>query len=107
MYDFMDDVKTQEILETRGWSYKLVDNDTAVLIQRFSPAGEDISIEVDRDNAISGIVSFAEDFDVDEHVELWIANRGKNGVPSTIRELLEDSEAIFKELAELAREINK
>lgn len=37
---------------------------------------------------------YATGFDVDEHVELWIENRGKNGVPSTARELIEDAEAI-------------
>ena len=45
---------------------------------------------------------YAAYFDVDEHVELWVNGRGKNGVPSRIRELVEDAEAIDKMLQELA-----
>ena len=45
---------------------------------------------------------YADDFDVDEHVELWIEGRGKNGVPATARELVEDAEAIRDMLNELA-----
>ena len=43
-------------------------------------------------------------FDVDEHVEMWIEARrnGVRGVPSSIRELVEDAEDIDKMLEELA-----
>lgn len=34
--------------------------------------------------------------------ELWIEGRGKNGVPATARELVEDAEAIRDMLNELA-----
>ena len=33
---------------------------------------------------------------------MWVDGRGKNGVPSTIRELLVDAEAIQKHLTETA-----
>ena len=39
---------------------------------------------------------------MDEHVELWVDSRGKNGVPGSIRELVKDAEAIDKMLQELA-----
>lgn len=45
---------------------------------------------------------YAEDFDEDEHVELWVGGRGKRGVPETVRELVEDAKAIQKMLYELA-----
>ena len=55
------------------------------------------------------VEEYAQDFDVDEHVERWIdaRKRGVSGVPSTIRELLEDAEAIQKMLNDLAEALNK
>jgi hypothetical protein len=41
-------------------------------------------------------------FDHDEHAEMWVEGRGKNGVPGTIRQLLDDAEAIDKMLQDLA-----
>jgi hypothetical protein len=83
-----------------------------VLFERWSPAGEDIPLEHQFDKHRFPSVSIGliadwlqeeyEQFDVDEHVELWIGSRGKNGAPATVRELLEDAEAIEKMLEELA-----
>lgn len=55
-----------------------------------------------RGNFVKNVREYADGFDVDEHVELWIEGRGKNGVPATARELVEDAEAIRDMLNELA-----
>ena len=76
-----------------------------------SPAGEDFSFTIcHNDNlkeAIQEISHFAYNFDVDEHIEMWIEARGNgvNGVPNT-RELVEDAEDISKMLEELADNCN-
>ena len=51
-----------------------------------------------------GLESYYEDFDVDEHIEMWIEARrnGTAGVPS-IRELVEDAEAIEAMILELSQ----
>lgn len=72
-----------------------------------TPAGEDFSFTI----PITGdepheVYKYAENFDVDEHVELWINERGRNGVPATIRVLVEDAEWIKDRLLILAEEIN-
>lgn len=41
-------------------------------------------------------------FDVDEEVEIWVGMRGKNGVPSSIRALVEDAEWKERRLIDLA-----
>lgn len=60
-------------------------------------------------NFAEEVEEYAQDFDVDEHVEMWIdaRKRGVSGVPSTIRELLEDAEAIQKMLNDLVEALNK
>ena len=63
---------------------------------------EDFIFGVQKGNFIKNVREYADDFDVDEHVELWIEGRGKRGVPATARELVEDAEAIRDMLNELA-----
>ena len=73
-----------------------------VELEKYSPAGEDFIFGVQKEDFVRNVREYADDFDVDEHVELWIEGRGKNGVPSTARELVEDAEAIRDMLNELA-----
>lgn len=94
-----------EILESLDWRVSSFLDDSSgerVEIETYSPAGEDILVCVEIDDFPRRIREYAEDFDVDEHVELWIESRGQRGVPETARELIEDAEAIQKMLNELA-----
>ena len=76
-------------------------------LERYSPAGEDFSmiIDFDKENQVESfrrdLRSYYEDFDVDEHVEMWIPSRGERGCPSSIRVLVEDAEAIESMILEL------
>lgn len=78
---------------------------------KFSPAGEDFGFDVfyedTLDSLIDGVKEYAATFDVDEHVELWIDSRGKNGVPSSIKELVYDAEAIDRMCQELAMALSE
>lgn len=93
--------KTEEM----EWSYTLYieesqDNRIYAEMERYSPAGEDflMVIDFDKDNQADSfrrdLRLCYEDFDVDEHVEMWIPSRGKGGCPSSVRNLVEDAEAI-------------
>lgn len=59
-------------------------------------------------NFIQNVKEYAANFDIDEHIELWIEAKrnGVKGVPST-RELVYDAEAICKMLQELAAALAK
>lgn len=78
------------------------EEDYYVELEKHSPAGEDFIFGVQKGNFVKNVREYADDFDVDEHVEFWIEERGKNGVPATARELVEDAEAIRDMLNELA-----
>lgn len=95
--------KQRETLEALDWSVQGYTDDGRVELGKYSPAGEDFSICVEVENLPQAVTEYADDFDTDEHIEMWILARrnGVAGVPST-RELVEDAEAIKKMLRELA-----
>lgn len=72
----------------------------------YTPAGEDFGFTIPKtDDEQHELYKFAEEFDIDEHVELLVPNRGKNGIPSSVGELVEDAEWIKDRLLVLAEEI--
>lgn len=96
--------------EELDWSYSTWiqhDGRTLAEMETHSPAGEHfiMTIEFNKENQaetfIKDLRDYSESFDVDEHVEMWIESRGKNGVPETARELVEDAEAIDAMIKEL------
>lgn len=105
-----------------GWSYDDINyagDETGYEFYQYSPAGEDFSFtascggaDLSDDekgkNLIKDIVSYADDFDEDEHLEMWIEARGNGvgGVPGT-RELVKDAEDIHSMLNALADELKK
>lgn len=100
--------KLLEKSESLGWWWKSYieesqNNRTYVEIGKHSPAGEDFSMIIDfktEDQCSSfmeDLKSYCEDFDIDEHIEMWIESRGNgvSGVPST-RRLVEYAEEILE-----------
>lgn len=73
-------------------------------LQQYTPAGEDwwVTVWFDEPNGIlESVESLYADFDVDDEAEKWIEGRGKNGVPSSIKVLVEDQEWKEEKLHEL------
>lgn len=82
-----------------------------VELEFFSPCGEDVIETIWFDGTDSGFIEAicdrAENFDVDDHVMLWASDRGKNGVPESIEELVKDAKSIKTILQNLAEKLNK
>lgn len=97
------DQKYLDVLEVHDWSVSSYTEDGRVELQKYSPAGEDFSICVDVENFPDAVVECAADFDIDEHIEMWIEAKknGVGGVPSA-RVLVHDAEEIDKMLEEIA-----
>lgn len=95
--------KYLEILEAHGWAVSSYTDDGRVELEKYSPAGEDFIMCVEVNNFPDAVMEYYEDFDVDEHIEMWVEARrnGTSGVPTT-RRLVEDAEAIDEMLKELA-----
>ena len=81
-----------------------------VELETYSPEGEDVIIPLIYDGTEEDFIrqfeNYAEDFDAEEHAEMWIEGRGKNGVPDSIKDLLEDAEWQKKMLLEVAKELS-
>lgn len=91
------------ILEENDWSVSSYTDDGRVELQKYSPAGEDFSIIVEMEDFPDAVREYAIDFNANEHAAMWIEARDKvSGVPDSIRELIEDAEAIQEMLDSLA-----
>lgn len=81
-----------------------------VELETYSPEGEDVIIPLIYDGTEEDFIRqferYAEDFDAEEHAEMWIEGRGKNGVPDSIKDLLEDAEWQKEMLLEVAKDLN-
>lgn len=102
-------IKLQNAIENLGFS---IDEETSeyITLQQHTPAGEDWSetfwhYGLNKELA-NKIYERYNEFDVDEEAEFWVRNRGKNGVPSSIKEILEDQEWKENKLEDLWRELD-
>lgn len=91
------------VLEACGWTVSSYTDDGMVEIEKYSPAGENFIICVEVENFPDAVMKYYEDFDVDEHIEMWVEAKrnGTSEVPS-VRRLAIDGEAIDEMLKELA-----
>ena len=79
-------------------------------IEFYSPEGEDVLECIFYDGTdesfIKAFRSNAENFDANEHAEMWIENRGQvGGVPESVRDLINDAEWIKDTLLSVADEL--
>lgn len=97
--------KQKAICEKLGWCVQ-PDNDE-VMLEQFSPAGEDFFFYADKKRFAESIAEYAESFDPNEHATLWVLNmHNVKGVPQSMRTLIDDADAIKKMHTELSEQIN-
>ncbi len=92
-----------DAIDARGWAIIEYGDKAGLLLEWWSPAGENICIETTRETLQADLVREYETFDVDEHVDLWAESRGKRGVPDSYAVLIRDAYAIRRELRALSR----
>ena len=92
--------KIINICNSEGWS--VYEGAEDLEISKHSPAGEDFFFTVEKENALQNIIDYANEFDPDEHAEMWIEYRGTRGVPESVRELIDDADEIAEMLNSLA-----
>jgi hypothetical protein len=87
--------------EELDWSL-IVCDDGSIELEAWSPAGKDLCVTLTSDDPVREMREYADNFDADEHVEMWVESRGRRGVPSSVRALVEDAEEIREMLNALA-----
>ena len=98
--------KLKKLIEAKadelGWSI-YCDDEGGWDFGKYSPAGEDFSFYVRGEDIVKEVYEYYEGFDPDEHAKMWVEAQGRvAGVPSSIRTLIDDAEAIDEMLKELA-----
>lgn len=92
-----------DILEENDWTILSYIGDRRVELEKYSPLEEDFIMYVDVVNFPDSVREYAKDFDPDEHAAMWISARGiANGVPESVKDLIEDACAIKQMIYELA-----
>ena len=99
--------KERTVCEELDWRvYEYEDGD--IELESYSPKGENIVFTIYKDEVfLEGVLRIYMEFDVDEHAEMWISHRGRDGVPATISAILYDAEEIEKMLEELFQTLKK
>lgn len=101
--------KDVQAIEKHGWTLLSIEeqeSDIIVEIENSSPLGEDVVEDIwleAGDSMESAAYKWADSFDVDDHVAIWVEHRGKDGVPDSIEDLVEDAKNIQKMICDLAR----
>lgn len=105
----MDCKKIIEIANANGWLAKCDDDGEGHVefsFEQHSPLGEDVVVELDPclpDQVVAKVREYANDFDPDDHARMWIENSSGRGVPQSVRELIDDADAIKQMLENLAQ----
>ena len=78
-------------------------------IEFYSPEGEDVCETIWYDGTDDGFIEafrqLADNFDSDEHAEMWINSRDVSGVPDSVRALIDDAENIKDTLLDVAEKL--
>ena len=105
IYDVLDDMNVRYDTNYCG-------SETEAIIEFWTnTAGQDIPTEFDYDGSpedfVKQFTEMAKMYDVDEEVEVYVDMRGRNGVPNTVRELLDDCQEAKDTLMKIADELQK
>ena len=106
--------KVIEVLENKEFAIHKIEkqgDNYYTEINQYTPLGEDWWETIWFDGTDEGFIEAIREryntFDVDEETEIWIECRGKNGVPNSIKALVEDAEWKESILGELADELEE
>ena len=94
------DPRLISVCEENGWTVN--EDDGYVELEQHSPAGEDFYLCVDAEKFTENVIDYADSFSPDEHAAEYVPRRGTNGIPSSIRVLIDDADEIKMMLSELA-----
>lgn len=100
--------RERKVFEDLGWQIDNIDEvngETRVTVSNYSPQGENLCEDIyiaAGETLSSAARRWADGFDVDDHVKLWIDSVGRNGVPGSVEDLLADARAIRQMMKDLA-----
>ena len=106
--------KVMDVLEACGWRLNSIEKQNGEYcaeIENWSPAGEDLPETIWYNGTGKGFVEavqeWASDYDADDHAEMLVEFRGQRGVPNSIRDLINDADAIGEMFDDLAENLSR
>lgn len=106
--------KIIEVLENNDFSILSNEEQNGEMVAElewYSGEGEDVIVVIwhkgTKQSFIDAFIEYANDFDPDEHAEMWVNYRGEGGCPSSIRALIDDADGIKKHLKETSDALRK
>jgi len=97
--------RIEKVLDEMNIKYE-INKDNALIEFWTDTAGQDIPVEINYDGTVENLVdefaAYAENYDVDDEVECYINMRGENGVPDSVRDLIDDCQEAKDTLIEIA-----
>lgn len=98
--------RVENVAEELCWNIE-DEGDGYLRFSQESPAGEDFSFSVSSDDLIRQVQEYANDFDISEHVTMWLEARGRvSGVPDVVT-LVDDAKEIQVMLDALAEKLGE
>lgn len=98
--------RVENVAEELCWNIE-DEGDGSLRFSQESPAGEDFSFSVSSDDLIRQVQEYANDFDISEHVAMWLEARGRvSGVPDAVT-LVDDAKEIQAMLDALAEKLSE
>lgn len=98
--------RVENVAEELCWNIE-DEGDGSLRFSQESPAGEDFSFSVSSDDLIHQVEEYANDFDISEHVAMWLEARGRvSGVPDAVT-LVDDAKEIQAMLDALAEKLSE
>lgn len=101
-----------ELLEDNDMRFQIIERNGGILcaeIEFTSKAGEDVieALYFTPETIVDDFYRLSREFDADEHAATYVNSRGQNGIPDSIRELIDDADWIKYKLMGVADEIYK
>ena len=97
----MNKIYKQEA-EKLGWNVHEYENG-GVEFENWSPKGENLIVPANVEHIEDDVAAYAENFDPEEHAAELVPMRGQNGVPGSIRAIVDDALDIAELLDNLAK----
>ena len=98
--------RVENVAEELCWNIE-DEGDGSLRFSQESPAGEDFSFSVSSDDLIRQVQEYADNFDISEHVAMWLEARGRvSGVPDAVT-LVDDAKEIQAMLNALAEKLSE
>lgn len=102
--------RVEKVLDDMGVNYKINANEAFVEFWT-DTAGQDIPVDIEYDGTPEDFArkfsEYADAYDVDDEVEVYVGMRGKNGVPNTVRELMDSCQEAKDTLTEIAKNVSQ